>query len=117
MSINIRTFSPTKRYYLLEAEPCANETILSKKDVNDAIRKNLLKLFGSAEIDKIPIEVFERETNRFVVSTDASKSIALRSCLLLSPSNSRIHNFRVISEASFLQSILHNSRLYFSPLL
>jgi hypothetical protein len=121
MDYGVRTIRSERRFFLVEVEQRANASLLTPDNVAKAITAVFVRLFGSEGMNKLDLEVCTQGANIFICSVSYCLGIALRSALTLPPillsSVPEISGFRVLSEASFLQALLHNSRCDFAPLV
>ena len=118
MAFNVKTIHSSKRHYLIEAELNDPNILLSPTQVTQIIHYNYEKFFGQNEISKLEIQINEQGSNKFIISTGSETAISLRTAILFPPpSSSNVRNLHVISESSFIQPLIHNSRTFFSPLL
>lgn len=117
MQFSPHTISNKKRFYLVKVQKTRDENIITTDMVKQIISTNFSTLFGSTELSKFNYQVNQFNSNEFVISVDSKSSVSLRSVLILPPSHPFISSFFILSEASTLQSIYHDSRLYFESLV
>ena len=118
MAFNIKTFKSDSRFYLIEVEPIDKNAIISSNQIEQLVKYNFQKFFGSEGIKNVKIEVNEFKNKQFIISTDEKNCVALRAAISLAiPNFSNISRINILSESSFLQPIVHDSRLFFSPLI
>jgi hypothetical protein len=121
MDYGVRTVKSKRRFFLVEIEQRENASLLTQENVATAITAVFVRLFGSDGMDKLDLEVFAQGAKIFICSVSNCLGIALRCALTLPPIPlpriPEISAFRVLSEASFLQALLHDSRLDFVPLV
>lgn len=118
MAFNVKTIHSDSRHYLINVEVNDQNILLSSNHVAQIIHYNYEKFFGKIEHDKLKIEINEQGSNKFIVSTSSETAISLRTAILLPPpSSSNIRNLHIISESSFIQPLIHDSRMFFPPLI
>lgn len=118
MTFSVKTIRSDSRYYLVEAELNDQSIVLSSNHVNQIIHYNFEKFFGRNEVTNLKIDVNEQGSNKFIISTDSQTAVALRTAILLPPPrSSNVRSLHVISESAYVQPLIHDSRLFFSPLI
>lgn len=118
MAFSVKTIRSDSRHYLIEAELNDPNIILSSSHVNTIIHINYEKFFGQKEAANLKMQINDQGSNKFIVSTDSQTAISLRSAILLPPpKTSNVRTLHVLSESSFVQPLIHDSRLYFTPLI
>lgn len=117
-AFNVKTIRSDSRHYLIEAELNDPNILLSSSHVNHIIKSNFEKYFGTVEASNLKLQIDEQGSNKFIVSTNCQNAVALRAAILFPPPKfSNIRNLHVISESSFVQPLIHDSRLFFAPLI
>jgi hypothetical protein len=121
MDFGVRTIKSPRRFFLVEVSQINRATVLTAGDIAQAVTAMFIRLFGSEGMAALNLEVAGYSADRFICSVPSNLGVALRSALTLPivplPSAPEIAGFRVLSEASFMQALLHDSRLDFPPLM
>ena len=110
------TFSSSKRFYLVQAVPLEKDTMIKDKDVEQVISTLFQQIFGKLFLGKLNLEVNDIGTNNFIISVPKENSVPLRSALTIPITSGKIQNFEILSESSFMQPLMHDSRLFYQPL-
>jgi hypothetical protein len=119
-NFGVRTIKSPLRYFLLEVKQ-SSPTVLTEEKVRQAISAQFLRLFGEKALASAELDVFLQGPTQAICSIQNNLAVCLRCSLALPPvplhDCEEIEAFHVLFEASFLQSLLHNSRFDFPPLL
>lgn len=106
-----------RRYYLVRIEKTKNSAVVHKEDFVQAFAEMYKQLFGSYYLEQLPLDVFEQGEDKYIVSTTTDFAVTFRTALTLPSPHQSIHKFEVISESSNLQPLIHDSRLFYPPLI
>jgi hypothetical protein len=121
MELVTHTFKSPKRYFLIEIRQNASSTVLTAATVKQWISALFLRLFGTDLFGRADLDVFLQSPTRAICSIQNELAVKLRCALVLPPvelpGGANIESFHVMREASFIQSLFHNSRTDFPPLV
>ena len=106
----------TTRYYLVRVTPLKENEMITEKDVVVALSGGMKRLFGDFGRDKMMPAIHEVGECMYVVSIPNKDSTYLRATHTIPVQSQKISRFDVVSESSFLQTLLHDSSLFFKPL-
>jgi hypothetical protein len=116
----VRTIKSSRRFFLLEIRQ-TEPVVLEEEKLRQSISAQFVRLFGEFPLSSMDLEVFVQSPSRAICSIQNELAVCLRCSLALPPiplsGCPEIASLHVLCEASFLQPLLHNSRLDFPPLL
>ncbi|EAY04938.1 hypothetical protein TVAG_039900 [Trichomonas vaginalis G3] len=111
------TIRSKHRYYLVRIEKTKDNAVVQKEDFVKAIAEMYQQLFGTYYLNLLPMDVYDQGNDRFIVDTTPEFAVTFRTALTLPSPHQSIHKFEVISESSYLQPLIHDSRLFYPPLI